>query len=333
MQTEFIIDSENKWIPDGFHFLGPQASNKRRNILNLLEGYFIQNGFKEVIPPSFDFASSFIPYVNVAERGKVLKTRDLYGKELSPSVDLTIQVVKGMAGFSQQQEPCKVFYTGAVIKDNQKQNADLREFLQLGAEVFGSSDKNTFCNILQNINDLVGLLQLDSKLFIVLGNTEIYSSIVNALKLPQNSIIHLSRLLYQKNRSDIQAFLKDIADTDIIDLLCRLTVSFNLDNLALELIKLSKKYSFPIETVLDETMAILEYSNNHLQHIQVCSDFSLIRDLEYYTGFVFHGYINKLPYPVVVGGEYNHLYEKFSGIEMDACGFAFNLNLLEEILD
>ena len=62
-------------------------------------------------------------------------------------------------------------------------------------------------------------------------------------------------------------------------------------------------------------------------------DFSLIRDLDYYTGYIFHGYLKGNSLPLVTGGVYNHLYEKFSGITRDACGFAVNLDLLQEVLE
>ncbi|PKA22499.1 ATP phosphoribosyltransferase regulatory subunit, partial [Leptospira sp. mixed culture ATI2-C-A1] len=62
-------------------------------------------------------------------------------------------------------------------------------------------------------------------------------------------------------------------------------------------------------------------------------DPSLVRDLSYYTGFMFQGYVEGDPEPVFAGGVYNELYESFTGIKKDACGFALHLDSIEEIVN
>jgi ATP phosphoribosyltransferase regulatory subunit len=331
LQEKYIIHSENKWIPDGFHFLGPIESEKRRAFLSKVSSYFMAHSFQEVIPPSFDFTSSFVPFLLHTERDKLLKAKDLHGKEISPSIDLTIQVVKGMAAFNGQPLQ-KVYYTGKVVKDNYKQNADLREFLQLGVEILGSSSPTTFCELLSHINALIGISGLGKKLTLVLGNTSVFSALSSILALDVQEKSYLSKLIYQKNIHDIQLFLLHKKEKDIVDVLIRMLTEFEPEKLSAIFSKLETKYSISLQQILVSTQNILNYSNSNLPNIDLCIDYSLIRDLDYYTGFVFHGYVDKLAYPLVMGGEYNHLFEKFSGVQKDASGFAININLLEEVL-
>jgi ATP phosphoribosyltransferase regulatory subunit len=116
--NERNINSEVKWIPDGFHFLGHEDSLQRKKILDKVYQFFDERGYLEVTQPGFDFTSSFLKYVSASEEARILKSRDLSGKEISPSIDLTLQVVKGLAGYSVKKGNQKIFYTGRIVKDN-----------------------------------------------------------------------------------------------------------------------------------------------------------------------------------------------------------------------
>ncbi|MEM3440577.1 MAG: ATP phosphoribosyltransferase regulatory subunit, partial [Candidatus Bathyarchaeia archaeon] len=61
-------------------------------------------------------------------------------------------------------------------------------------------------------------------------------------------------------------------------------------------------------------------------------DFSLIRDLEYYTGAIFEISIEGLGMPVGGGGRYDGLIGKFCGADVPAVGFALNINRLMEAM-
>ncbi|MGH8163525.1 MAG: ATP phosphoribosyltransferase regulatory subunit, partial [Rhodanobacteraceae bacterium] len=49
-------------------------------------------------------------------------------------------------------------------------------------------------------------------------------------------------------------------------------------------------------------------------------DFALLRDLEYYTGFVFEGYIDDLGFSLCGGGRYDRLLPRF-GLDVPAVGW------------
>ena len=220
MRSDYKIDSENKWIPDGFHFLGPTASTKRRQLLDKLCNFFSEHGYSEVIPPSFDFTSSFINHLSKSERDSILKARDLQGREISPGSDLTIQVVKGMAGFLQKNQNHNVFYRGTTIKDNYKSNTDRREIMQVGAEVIGTSDAKTFALMLQQIDEICSQFDLSQKVTLVLGNVRVFSSLAKALNLSRKEKVYLSSLLYAKNYKEIQSFLQNCqGEKEVKDLL------------------------------------------------------------------------------------------------------------------
>jgi ATP phosphoribosyltransferase regulatory subunit len=53
---------------------------------------------------------------------------------------------------------------------------------------------------------------------------------------------------------------------------------------------------------------------------RVTIDFALLRDLEYYTGFVFEGYVDELGFSLCGGGRYDGLLPRF-GLDVPAVGW------------
>jgi ATP phosphoribosyltransferase regulatory subunit len=59
-------------------------------------------------------------------------------------------------------------------------------------------------------------------------------------------------------------------------------------------------------------------------------DFSLMNDIDYYSGIVFQGYVQGVSRAVLSGGYYGALMKKF-GHDLDAIGFAVYLNELSHL--
>ena len=54
---------------------------------------------------------------------------------------------------------------------------------------------------------------------------------------------------------------------------------------------------------------------------RVSIDFALLRDLDYYTGFIFEGYVPEIGFPLCGGGRYDSLLPKF-GYNVPAVGWS-----------
>jgi len=60
---------------------------------------------------------------------------------------------------------------------------------------------------------------------------------------------------------------------------------------------------------------------------RVTVDFALLRDLEYYTGFVFEGYVDELGFSLCGGGRYDGLLPRF-GLDVPAVGWMCGIERL-----
>ena len=82
---------------------------------------------------------------------------------------------------------------------------------------------------------------------------------------------------------------------------------------------------------LDELEALYAVLKAKGKAEQVCLDFSVINDLDYYNGLVFRGYVRAAKRAVLAGGRYDNLMRRF-GKEQAAIGFALYLSELERVL-
>jgi ATP phosphoribosyltransferase regulatory subunit len=78
---------------------------------------------------------------------------------------------------------------------------------------------------------------------------------------------------------------------------------------------------------LDELDAILERSAALGYEARVTVDFALLRDLEYYTGFLFEGYVEEIGFSLCGGGRYDSLLPRF-GFDVPAVGWTAGVERL-----
>lgn len=333
MKKEYRKGSEIKWIPDGFHFLGLQEAKKRRSNLNKIHTYFLEKNFEEVGPSSFDFSSSFFNHIIDIDKSKLLKSRDLKGNEISPSIDLTLQVVKGIAGSGNFDKDLSVYYVGKIIKDSDGSTGSRREVSQAGAEIIGRSDISTLKEVLSLINGLFEALELNSKITLVLGNMAVILSILSKIGVAEDEIPIVLNSLYSKNKVELENILiKFNSYLELKNVFFKLLLSFNPGEILPELKVLDEKYKLGVGNHLADTVDIFHFANKNLDKINLCLDYSLYRDLDYYTGFIFQAYSKGSSEPLLSGGAYDKLFEKFTGIEKKACGFALNIDVYEDII-
>ncbi|TGK06669.1 ATP phosphoribosyltransferase regulatory subunit [Leptospira semungkisensis] len=323
--------SEKKWIPDGFHFLGPNESSERRKLLDSLSSGLKGFGYSEVFLPSFDYSSSFLLTVSAEDSSALYRFRDSDGNEISPSADLTVQAVKGMAGFAHRKENQRIFYQGKIFRDYGRKSGSRKEVLQIGAEHIGGSGASAILGILKEISSLFSALSLKSPLTIVLGNVNVFHSVLESLDLSRSEKRQLSFLLYRKNLPEIRRFLEKKGGMKIYPVLEALCLGFYSNAVDLASKFSSAGLSDSFQKIVSDTGEILK-SLGQVPGVEFCADYTLIPDLEYYTGFVFQGYVSGSSEPVLTGGSYDHLYELFSGTQKDACGFAVHVDALESIL-
>ncbi|BDA79091.1 ATP phosphoribosyltransferase regulatory subunit [Leptospira kobayashii] len=329
--------AERRWIPDGFHFLGPEETKNRRVLLAGLMQIFENHNYSEITLPSFDYSSSFHSHLGASESASILRARDWDGYELSPSVDITLQVVKGMAARSHWEENQNVYYVGRKIRDHKKRNASRREILQIGGESIGNSSIGNILSQIQILEKLWLFATEKERVSFALGHAGLLSLVTEILGWEEEWEEITAQLLFTKNH------------TELINLASRK----NTDSHSIEILKLFLKpvsfsgfeefkktfLSFDFasdqkkkaETYLNEVSALIKEWQKANVSFSGVWDPALIRDVNYYTGIVFQGYREGHSEPVFAGGVYDGLYETYTELKKEACGFALHIDPIEEV--
>ncbi len=313
-----MISSTGKytsWIPHGFDYYSQERTQHLLDLSDRLRKSFMASGYSEVRLPTFDYARTFRLTSRNPVITEIFETRDSDGDQLGVRSDLTVQVIKGAAnGHFGSDFPMRLSYLQPVFHDIPWGSGRRREVLQAGVELIGDPGTDRAQEILDLARTTLESLGLNGR--ILYGDGRFLEVLFR--QLPENIQSDLSNAFHIKDTHRIASICRDSElNQELTDLMVNVPVIFGGDEALRELEILCKNQ--PELVVLLKEAAKRE---------GVIYDFSLVKELTYYTGPVFEGYIPGNREKILSGGIYDSLYNYFSGMERQSCGFAFNVTTL-----
>lgn len=217
-------------------------------------------------------------------------------------------------------QPVKLYYNGTMYRYERPQNGRLREFTQIGVEVFGSNDP--------------------------LIDAEVISlpiNIYNSLGI-EDTIVKINSLGDNESRENYKKALKEYLKPHLNDLCSDCKERFEKNPLRIldckvdkdgDILKNAPKISEYLSKESKEHLEkVLEYLD--LLEINYEIDENLVRGLDYYTDTVFEIEVNsnELGSSKVIGagGRYNNLVNSLGGPETSAVGFALGVDRIISVL-
>ena len=308
--------------PKGTKDLLPNESYKwqfiEKNIKNIFENY----GYNEIRVPVFEHTELF-------QRG-VGDTTDVVQKEMytfedkgGRSVTLRPEGTAGVVrsyienGMASEPSPIKMWYNMAMYRYENVQKGRLREFHQIGVELFDSS------SYLADVE----MITMASQIFKTLN--------IKNIELTINSIgCPTCRKKYQEAlREFIRPNLENYCDT------CKTRFEKNpmriLDCKEKTCKKLNEGAPIILDYLCDECKTHFENVKNALSELNIdyTVDSSIVRGLDYYTKTVFEFISKEEGFTVLAGGRYDGLVEELGGSKTPAIGFALGVERFVEICE
>ena len=308
--------------PKGTKDLLPNESYKwqfiEKNIKNIFENY----GYNEIRVPVFEHTELF-------QRG-VGDTTDVVQKEMYTFEDKGGRIItlrpEGTAGvvrsyiengMASEPSPVKMWYNMAMYRYENVQKGRLREFHQIGAELFDSS------SYLADVE----MITMASQIFKTLN--------IKNIELTINSIgCPTCRKKYQEAlREFIRPNLENYCDT------CKTRFEKNpmriLDCKEKTCKKLNEGAPIILDYLCDECKTHFENVKNALSELNIdyTVDSSIVRGLDYYTKTVFEFISKEEGFTVLAGGRYDGLVEELGGSKTPAIGFALGVERFVEICE
>lgn len=308
--------------PKGTKDILPSEIYKWQYIESKVKNIFENYGFKEIRVPVFENTELF-------QRG-VGDTTDVVQKEMytfddkgGRSITLRPEGTAGVVrsyienGMASLPSPVKLWYNMAMYRYENVQKGRLREFHQIGAEMFSTS------SYLADVE----IITMASKIFKVLN--------IPNVKLTINSIgCPTCRKKYQEALKEfIRPNLNMYCDT------CKTRFEKNpmriLDCKEKKCKELNNGAPVILDYLCEECKTHFENVKNSLDSLDIkyIVDPGIVRGLDYYTKTVFEFISEEEGYTVLAGGRYDGLVKELDGADTPAIGFAMGVERLVKVYE
>ncbi len=252
----------------------------------------------------------------------VITFNDTNGKLMALKPDVTLSIIKNStdSGTSVQ----KLYYNENVYRVPKNTNS-FKEIMQTGLECIGEIDIYNVCEVLTLAAKSLGAISPDFVLDV--SHMGLISSVLCDVDADAKKLI--LKYISEKNTHDLCALCEEKGINS--NTLCALiNVCGSPDEIkeklsAIDFDETSKEALDEIYTVAEILKSLDENKNIHF-------DFSIVNDMNYYSGIVFKGYIKGIPTAILSGGRYDLLMQKMKK-SSKAIGFAVYLDFLERFMD
>ena len=249
----------------------------------------------------------------------VITFNDMHGKLMALKPDVTLSIVKNA-----RDEDEKVYYRESVYRFDPA-TSSFKEINQLGLEFIGNikiEDAEQICYLAEEC-----LSVIDKKFIFALSHMGIITGIIKAMGIGADKQDEVIKAIKAKNFEALAEIGKENGTDDGI--LDKIKELFDSPTDFEDAIKVLKKINLneDIDTAVSELEKIYKTARKGGRGDGVKLDFTIINDVAYYNGVIFQGFVSKIQRPILSGGRYDKLLEKFNK-QKGAMGFALSLSEL-----
>ena len=288
------------------------------NLRSLYEKY----GYIQYKMSKFEEYDLYVKNKDFLVSDSIITFNDTNGKLLALKPDVTLSIIKNTQ--DTEEGVHKVYYNENVYRVS-KGTHTFKEIMQTGLECIGNIDSYNICEVVtlaaKSLNAISDSFVLD------ISHMGIVSAILGELNVPDYEKADILKCIGEKNTHDI----KKICDkyNCCSDNLVKLVSTYgNMSQVISELKGMKVNEGFDI--ALNELEKINAFVNYEGFDKEINIDFSIVNDMNYYSGIVFRGFIEGIPVGILSGGQYDKLMNKM-GKNTGAIGFAVYLDMLERL--
>jgi ATP phosphoribosyltransferase regulatory subunit len=261
----------------------------------------------------------------------MFKFQDFDGKILALRAEMTAPVARIVTTrMPSVPEPIRLFYVTNVFRYSQSYLKREREFCQAGVELVG-------CNTPETDGEILALLISSLKkvglkdVRIDLGHASLLKDLLDAAGLDKEQKISLQKFLSCRDAVGLKKFMeKNDFPSELREAFLQLSCCRRLDEVSS--ISLNKSKYQNASKNLDNILKLQKILVDCNIEDMVFFDFSLTKEIEYYTGIVFEASVPNMGLPLGGGGRYDNFIEKFGKLKLPATGFALEIGKILQAL-
>ena len=299
---------------------------ERRQVQGALVGLFRRRGYAEVITPEVEFYDLFLRSGSPLPQETMLKIIDRSGKIMVMRPDSTTPIARLAATkLKTLPLPQRLYYDQTVFRSGNAHEGGSSEIAQCGVEMVGAVGKKADLEMIALAVDALRACGLTG-FHIEVGHVGFYRDLAGRMNLSQEDQERMRSYIEGKNYAVLNDFLEPYAAQPDCAALRRLPYLFGGAEVLEEAWTLAGDCeSLDYLTQLYKELCEAGYGD----YVQF--DLGLVHQIDYYTGVVFRGYAPGAGAPVLSGGRYDNLVEKF-GRRAEATGFAVDVDVVGNCL-
>jgi len=278
-------------------------------------------GYEEVRSPAIEFLDVLSTGVGSEFTDSMFKFQDSDGKIIALRAEMTSPVARiATTKLASALRPLRLFYLCDVFRFDLTHFERLREFRQAGIELIGYNTPEADGEVIALLLSCLKKIGLKD-VRIDLGHAGLLKHLLSSTKLREEKRELLQKLLSTRNMEQLKRFLSEFkVPPQITELFLQYSTSKQLNSLS----SISSNI-LGIESAQEYLMVLKDILRQYRIESSVFFDFSLTRNIEYYTGVVFEASIPNLGVPLGGGGRYDNLIERLSRVKEPATGFALGV--------
>ncbi len=290
-------------------------------VIFALRELYSKYGYAQFKMSKFEEYDLYVRNKDFLVSDSVITFNDTNGKLMALKPDVTLSIIKNSTDTNGVQ---KLYYNENVYRVS-KNTHSFKEIMQTGLECIGNLGTYNICEVVTLAAK--SLAAISDKFVLDISHMGLISSVLEGINDETKS--QILQYISEKNTHDLVA----LCDAENIDS----TIIVALVNVCGAADEIKEKLSaipFPESSAeaLAEIYAVADILKNSADKDKIHFDFSIINDMNYYSGIVFKGYIEGIPTGILAGGRYDLLMSKM-GKKSGAIGFAVYLDFLERYME
>ncbi len=257
----------------------------------------------------------------------VITFNDTDGKLLALKPDVTLSIVKNSQNDAEIVQ--KLYYNENVYRIS-KNTHTFKEILQTGLECIGDIDMYSVSEVV--LLAVKSLEAVSENYMLDISHLGVLASLMETLSVSDEEKKALTQCIGEKNPHGVREIcaVAGVSD-DLTEKLIALIGAYGRPETVLPKLR-ALKAGENAETAINELETITKTLDKIGYGSRINIDFSVVNDMNYYSGIVFRGFIDGIPTGILSGGRYDKLMNKM-GRTAGAVGFAVYLDMLELLDD
>jgi len=315
-------------LPKGLATFLPEAAVHKRHIEETVLSVFLSWGYREVIPPIFEYLDVITVGMgeDLVEKGYKFVDRG-NGRVMLLRPDVTPQIARIAAMLmTDVPKPLRLCYRANVFRHEEEHAGRARELFQIGGELIGLEGPEADAEVIAVAIEALQKIGL-TEFKIAIGQVEFFRGLMNGIGLAADLQKQVHAAMIRKDRSRLVQILNqgNVPENKSRQIITVLSL-FGQEEAIERAWSLSTFSSCrQALTRLRDVFRIL-ISSGWKDHLLI--DLSEIRGFDYYTGIIFEVFAKDMGVPLGRGGRYDSLIGKF-GAPCPSTGFAFDAEQLQ----